>query len=830
MERKRKGYLLRKSVDFDSNRGQKEAQPQCICNNAPSTGSSNSRTYDLQTQTVTFEAEEDPSVPPKHHKKFSASSLLRKLGSGYLSSGEEESGNNKTKKQQKPFEMDDPEEFYPVDDHPSPSTFTAWDAFMSGTQAFFPASSSAYMDVIPEEDDEMDEEADPLLESDTDDTGSSVSTVVDRFSSRNSTANSSFSERWKGGAAVEVPRFDLEKVLSPFEKLEKELDADQSNRDDGGRKKEIQRGPIVVITNSSSCEDVHSEEDDTTTKKQDATSTKQNKVDSNDTVKMNGVTAETTAQKTTSEAPSTPKSAPKLKMLNGCKIEKTPAKKSKSSETAIPIPPPPSNPKKKRSYPTPNTPPRMSLHVQARRTRSDPGTPDQPSRIPRPISSTSRSPVSAKKVAPKINKNAKATTIKPSSSDKVAKDVQSTKHTEAKEVAAEYLQVFKEPVEVKQKAIIEEIVEAADDHEIDKVLDESLPHPDSFEIDPTWNTIPDVKNSFGDDPIWNSPANKDTAYVDDDDCWKSSSSGKDSNPFRSPSNKTNPFTSAIEETCEVAKEGNVVESEATPALQPKGQMTAAMLAPPIPERPSLMKREKAVDTSNSSETVISAPAPATNAKVPLEEEISLIIPSTPSTQKDLLENKQEDDEEKPAVDYNLEPAKKELELPTETISFWPKVSSSTKVDIADKLSDEKAEVDALFDNIEKDSAESLQQRPIEDILQALDQLVSAPKEMEINIDWVSDEGGRGGVVNIRETPVFCAASGDGSLGDEERLVTIESLLREVDECLRTSTVEEDRIEVKRKRTEKSGSGVDRNADFASLDFTLKGRLRATPTS
>lgn len=140
----------------------------------------------------------------------------------------------------------------------------------------------------------------------------------------------------------------------------------------------------------------------------------------------------------------------------------------------------------------------------------------------------------------------------------------------------------KDLVEVKlEEYESQEPVEAINELAIDKDLDESLPHPDSFEIDPSWNTIPDGKDSFGDDPIWDSiPDGKD--LFDDDDCWKTSSDNKDSNPFRSPS-KTNPFTSDGEEI-EVAKESNPFEKETIPALQPKGQMTAAILAPPIPER------------------------------------------------------------------------------------------------------------------------------------------------------------------------------------------------------------------------------------------------------
>lgn len=79
------------------------------------------------------------------------------------------------------------------------------------------------------------------------------------------------------------------------------------------------------------------------------------------------------------------------------------------------------------------------------------------------------------------------------------------------------------------------------------------------------------------------------------------------------------------------------------------------------------------------------------------------------------------------------------------------------------------------------------QRPIEDILQALDQLVlSAPREVEISIDW-----GAPGAVNIREKTVLPSdASGDRSeisetdgLPDDRRR-DIETLLKEVDECLK----------------------------------------------
>lgn len=91
--------------------------------------------------------------------------------------------------------------------------------------------------------------------------------------------------------------------------------------------------------------------------------------------------------------------------------------------------------------------------------------------------------------------------------------------------------------------------------------------------------------------------------------------------------------------------------------------------------------------------------------------------------------------------------------------------------------------------IETDSKSSSgsQQRPIEDILQALDQLVlSTPREVEISIDW-----GVRGAVNIREKTVLPSdTSGDRSeisetdgLTDDRRR-DIETLLKEVDECLK----------------------------------------------
>lgn len=82
-----------------------------------------------------------------------------------------------------------------------------------------PAKADIYMDVIAEEDEKQ------MLESESDDTGSSVSTVIERFS-RTSTANSSFSEHTH---AIDRTTYDLNQVLSPFEQLERELDGEVSD-------------------------------------------------------------------------------------------------------------------------------------------------------------------------------------------------------------------------------------------------------------------------------------------------------------------------------------------------------------------------------------------------------------------------------------------------------------------------------------------------------------------------------------------------------------------------------------------------------------------------
>lgn len=96
-----------------------------------------------------------------------------------------------------------------------------WEELMrkrNGDRGDRPIQPDVYVDLLAEEERR-------LLESESDDTGSSVSTVIERCS-RASTANSSFSEHTRQ-QSLERPPFDLEKVLGPFEQLERELDGER---------------------------------------------------------------------------------------------------------------------------------------------------------------------------------------------------------------------------------------------------------------------------------------------------------------------------------------------------------------------------------------------------------------------------------------------------------------------------------------------------------------------------------------------------------------------------------------------------------------------------
>ncbi|XP_054159830.1 beclin-1-like protein A [Oppia nitens] len=80
-------------------------------------------------------------------------------------------------------------------------------------ESVLPSEADVYLNLLTDEDK-------LLIESESDDTGSSVSTIIERFS-RTSTANSSFSDHNKH----KTPTIDIVgRVLSPFEKLERELD------------------------------------------------------------------------------------------------------------------------------------------------------------------------------------------------------------------------------------------------------------------------------------------------------------------------------------------------------------------------------------------------------------------------------------------------------------------------------------------------------------------------------------------------------------------------------------------------------------------------------
>ncbi|XP_050733833.1 uncharacterized protein LOC127007164 isoform X2 [Eriocheir sinensis] len=82
-----------------------------------------------------------------------------------------------------------------------------------------PPRPSFYLDLVGEED------AAGPCESESDETSSSVSTVIDRLSLSSSTTvsrNSSFN------ASADASRFDLARALSPFEQLEKELETEVS--------------------------------------------------------------------------------------------------------------------------------------------------------------------------------------------------------------------------------------------------------------------------------------------------------------------------------------------------------------------------------------------------------------------------------------------------------------------------------------------------------------------------------------------------------------------------------------------------------------------------
>ncbi|KFM79224.1 hypothetical protein X975_16106, partial [Stegodyphus mimosarum] len=492
--------------------------------------------------------------------------------------------------------MDQDLEFYPVDDHPSPSTFTAWDAFLTGNQAFFreppcllPDPAFSYMDVIPEEDD-----MEALLESDTDDTGSSVSTVIDRFS-RASTANSSFTERCSKSSAEMT--FDLEQVLSPFEKLEKELDAEEpKDGEELQSKKDIQRGPIVVITNSSSCEDVHSAGEDETTKKAEV---KKDSVaedlDTNNVNNLkNGVTSDY-QQKNTAAKDATPETFSNEIKHSGTILSPPVPSRSKLSSTLKNsekpmkakgrIGSPPTSTPKKKSYPTPSVPPRMSKHLPARRTRSDPGSADQPSRIPRPIFTGNRPSVSPiiTKSSPKSSRSPKINVAKKS---KVVENSKSTnnKHSTCIEIqdAPAETASFEPEVDQNERTCLNENI--FDENSEEMVI--SVNNGDAKEVPSVDNNSCNGHEVFSDSNTSNISKVEvfsnaipvfENSLVDSAPVKEVPKEISGTNPFRM--SETNPFKGGTDCKNPFLKMTNPFEDriEDIPALQSKGQMSATLI-------------------------------------------------------------------------------------------------------------------------------------------------------------------------------------------------------------------------------------------------------------
>lgn len=121
-----------------------------------------------------------------------------------------------------------------------------WEELMrkrGGDKTDRPVQPDLYVDLLAEEEKK-------LLECESDDTGSSVSTVIEKFS-RASTANSSFSEHSRQ-QSLDRPShtFDLEKVLSPFEQLERELDGQEEtcvdDEDDGDQDLDFVDDPGIL--------------------------------------------------------------------------------------------------------------------------------------------------------------------------------------------------------------------------------------------------------------------------------------------------------------------------------------------------------------------------------------------------------------------------------------------------------------------------------------------------------------------------------------------------------------------------------------------------------
>lgn len=418
------------------------------------------------------------------------------------------------------------------------------------------------------------------------------------------------------------------------------MDGDES-KDELLRRKLIPRGPIVVITNSSSCEDVHSAEEEENSKPSDNLVKKIKEPTNNKTDKSNesnGIIPKLDTSSTLNESKECgvvekpveneacknadtkqsdvakiPQVPARSKLVNGSKMPEKQRIKSNKTDSSTPI----SSQKKKKSYPTPSVPPRMSKHLPARRTRSDPGTPDQPSRIPRPITNTSRSPPSAANVSPKANaknnRSPKLNTNKklkftesPKSNRNISKT--STVISESSIEAKNQIKVSKEDKPGFEDNFVEYAPEADKPTFEDNFVEvcqvnanaieaktsnskaEDEPLQESNNLIETYETLPGDtttvlivdKSQAQDDSLQNydpSPVSSDIAvdYIASEESPKNPFKNSDTNPFKSVINESkNPFM--------VCNNPFEKSSEVTPVLHPKGQMSASLNAPPIPER------------------------------------------------------------------------------------------------------------------------------------------------------------------------------------------------------------------------------------------------------
>ncbi|XP_035215163.1 uncharacterized protein LOC118188771 [Stegodyphus dumicola] len=433
----------------------------------------------------------------------------------------------------------------------------------------------------------------------------------------------------------------------------------------------------------------------------------------------------------------------------------------------------------------------MSKHLPARRTRSDPGSADQPSRIPRPIFTGSRSSVSPTitKSSPKGSRSPKINVAKKSKVVENSKS-NSNKHSTCIKIQDAPAEPASSETELEQNegmSPIKKIKIFFDDENSKEIVTptnngnvKEVPSVDSnscncYEVFVRCES--DASNISKVEVFNNAMPVFENSLVDSAPLKVVSKEISGTNPFRM--SETNPFKGGTDCKNPFLKITNPFEDtvEEISALQSKGQISSTLIPPPIPERPSLKAKpalcQQEMETeSTSSENIspkieISIKSGNDNCVIdaaPKENAVGQRVISPVNNRVDTIKK----DEATNEVTFP--------EKSSET-SFWSPLSPEDSVRSNLQQSPETQPTDGV----------SSQQRPIEDILQALDQLVlSAPREVEISIDW-----GTRGHVNIREKAVVpSTASGNGStpcemdgLSDDRRRC-IEDLLKEVDECLR----------------------------------------------